>query len=279
MKGQGLNRFLFVSVLIVTIFSRMAILEANAGIITIKKEEITAGFSDHHYEVFDGKASTWELACQYCESLGGHLATITSQEENDYVFHIMKDAGFTGAYFGLSDREQPDHWKWVTDEPTSYLNWNKAEPNGANEHYGMFYFMYGNGTWNDGDFSLGKDGGGRTFICEWDSEIAYSKYKRNNPSSTQDAKKAEKLEKHSESSNSTDSATIALDADAWEPIYNWDNKVQFNKENGILVIRNPEHSIGMLAQTVPVKKNTSLPINLLKRAIASVKIISYVLPI
>ncbi|MBQ6130966.1 MAG: hypothetical protein IJL12_01295 [Selenomonadaceae bacterium] len=36
--------------------------------------------------------------------------------------------------------------------------------------YGMFYWQFTDGTWNDGDFTdYGTDSGGSAFICEWDS--------------------------------------------------------------------------------------------------------------
>ena len=137
--------------------------------------------SIHYYEVFNLDASSWDEAQSYCLSIGGHLATLTSKEENDYVFQIMSDAGYESAYFGLSDKNNEGIWTWVTGETVGYLNWHSGEPNSenSNEDYGMFYFKYADGTWNDGDFGGRTENGGKAFICEWETEILYNNYAKN----------------------------------------------------------------------------------------------------
>jgi hypothetical protein len=132
----------------------------------------------NYYEVFSNAATSWEDAEQYCESLGGHLATISSQEENEYVYQLMLDAGYKSAYFGMTDKDVEGTWVWVNGESGSYTNWHSGEPNheNANEDYAMFYYKFTDGTWNDGDFGGSTVNGGRTFICEWDTESAYNAY-------------------------------------------------------------------------------------------------------
>ena len=125
--------------------------------------------SKHSY-AFYNIGSTWADAKAYCESLGGHLATITSKEENDYVYNLLTQSEYDSAYFGLSDSEQEGVWKWVTGEPFTYNNWHTGEPNShySAEDYAMFYWQFPDGTWNDGDFGGRTDRGGTVFICEWD---------------------------------------------------------------------------------------------------------------
>ena len=124
----------------------------------------------HHYQVFENGISSWTEAEQYCESLGGHLATISSEEENSYIYQLMLDSGYTSAYFGLTDSESERTWRWVTGEPLTYQNWAIHEPNSENpnEDYAMFYYKFTDGTWNDGDFGGKTVSGGIAFICEWD---------------------------------------------------------------------------------------------------------------
>ncbi len=136
--------------------------------------EKTGEFNGHSYCVFNlsaGWDGEWAAAKRYCESVGGHLATITSKEENEYVYQFMKDSGYNDAFFGFTDEEEEGVWKWVTSEPVSYTNWKEGEPNNdvGGEDYAMFYHNYAD-KWNDGAF-----GDLKAFICEWEYLLSTQK--------------------------------------------------------------------------------------------------------
>lgn len=135
-----------------------------------EKETKQYAYNNHRYQLFD-ISLTWNEAKEYCEKLGGHLATITTREENDFLYDLMVDNGYQGAYFGFTDCEEEGVWKWVTNEEVLYTNWHSGEPNGENiqEDYAMFYYKFSDGTWNDGDFGGQTVNGGNAFICEWDN--------------------------------------------------------------------------------------------------------------
>lgn len=119
-------------------------------------------FNGHWYKVIHNPNITSGADAQhYCQSLGGYLATISSKEENDFLFNYVKDEQMPNAYFGYSDEASEGKWSWVNGEWSTYTNWHYGEPNNdaSGEDYTQFY--YTDGTWNDGDFSS------RTFICEW----------------------------------------------------------------------------------------------------------------
>ena len=125
-------------------------------------------YNGHSYYTFSGKASSWEDAQKYCESLGGYLAVINDLDENDFLFSLIQQQGFYDAYFGyyLDDSDPMDcRWKWVHGT-SSFVHWDEGEPNnnGRNERNGMFY---GSSYWNDGHFGAVSE-----FICEWDYEDA-----------------------------------------------------------------------------------------------------------
>lgn len=123
-------------------------------------------FNGHRYCVYNVDTVTdWNSAQAYCEERGGHLATITSAEEDAFLYSYIVDAGYHSAMFGLSEQEKADDWRWVTGESLSYQNWHLGEPNhqGGYEHYGMYYKKFTDGTWNDGS------GLGGPFICEWEN--------------------------------------------------------------------------------------------------------------
>lgn len=182
------NRFLSFLVALTLLFvfalpmSSMADDQVAAGAITkqsnredpakesaTKKEIITGAdeYNGHSYYIFHNEDYTWEDAENYCESMGGHLATITSAGENSFLFQCLSKSGLTkSAYFGLF--RIGDNWKWVTGEEVSYTNWHSGEPSkGYKEEHGMYFYQFNNDTWNDGYVS-GSKLSERNFICEWD---------------------------------------------------------------------------------------------------------------
>ncbi len=113
-------------------------------------------------------------AKKYCEKLGGHLATITSDGENEALYNFIHSLGYENAYFGYTDEEKEGKWKWVTGESSKYNNWAYGEPNNESgeEHYGMFYYKSPRYKWNDGGFNTVNSGIDETaFICEWDIDV------------------------------------------------------------------------------------------------------------
>lgn len=125
-------------------------------------------YNGHKYMFFD-RVANYKEAKKFCEDMGGYLATISSNGENDFLFRLMKSYGYDGAYFGFTDAEVEGTWKWVNGEKTGYTNWHPGEPNAENENedYAMFYYKFNDGTWNDGDFGGDTVNGGTVFICEW----------------------------------------------------------------------------------------------------------------
>ena len=97
------------------------------------------------------------------EGVNGHLATITSAAENDFVFGLVPStfsvtptagwANWRGAWFGGKD---PDGWLVGPEagDAFSYTNWTGEEPN--NEGYAYMRIDAGDGLWYDD--SVAQDG-------------------------------------------------------------------------------------------------------------------------
>lgn len=118
-----------------------------------------------HYYKLCGKCRSehlsWTEAKQACEEMGGHLVTITSQEENDFVQSLHR-GGSVQAWIGMSELDEIGNWKWVTGEPTPYWGWGSGEPShGNNEEHCVS--MYPNGGWNDA-----WEPGPYSYFCEWE---------------------------------------------------------------------------------------------------------------
>ena len=140
-----------------------------------QETKTTAGENGHRYQVFD-TSMRWTEAEEYCESLGGHLVTITSEEEQKYIIDSLLPSGTKNTYFiGLFRDTSTSSWSWVTNESFDYTNWDYGEPNNTTENYVHMYCNIGNyGTWNNtldyvsGSWSHSTSNCG--FICEWEAE-------------------------------------------------------------------------------------------------------------
>ena len=110
------------------------------------------------YERIQG-SFTWQQAKTDAENRGGHLATITSAEENNLIRQIASEGS---VWIGGSDAAQEGQWQWVTGEPFSYSYWAGGEPNNCcgGEHYLQLYG--GSGEWNDL-----QPGSGMPYIIEF----------------------------------------------------------------------------------------------------------------
>ena len=124
------------------------------------------------YEVIPEKL-TWEKARVYCESRGGHLATITSRKEEAIIIALLEEAGLTAAWLGADNLNAANGFQWVTNERFSYAAWGTNEPNNTQgiECYLMLMYREDEGwIWNDSSnngldvFPMDQVG----FICEWD---------------------------------------------------------------------------------------------------------------
>jgi hypothetical protein len=95
----------------------------------------------------------WTSARAAAEALGGHLATITSQAEANFInANLALDRGWLGGY---QDRTAPDFtepaggWRWITGEAWSFTNWRGAEPNESRQILEDFVESVRNSGWND----------------------------------------------------------------------------------------------------------------------------------
>ena len=82
-----------------------------------KVQEIISD-SGHRYQLFDTPMN-WNEAETYCESLGGHLATITTVEEQQYIESILS-TGSKNSYWLGGMKNAEDNWIWVTNEAFDY---------------------------------------------------------------------------------------------------------------------------------------------------------------
>ena len=83
----------------------------------------------HTYEYYDYPLK-WSDAYKFCEKKSGHLVTINSKEENDFISNMLYEKIGSGWVNVLTGGKTFDHetWFWITGEPFGYMNWSADEP-------------------------------------------------------------------------------------------------------------------------------------------------------
>jgi|GEM_PF-1501706 len=139
--------------------------EINAYVIeyeTYKSKVVQWPGNGHLYQaIATAEPITWTQARQAAEEAGGYLATITSPEENAYVHSLIDNdlywngpsGPWIGGYQPEGSPEPGGGWRWVTDEPFVYTNWDSSQPNnqGNQESYLQFGYHDRTSGWNDND--------------------------------------------------------------------------------------------------------------------------------
>lgn len=125
--------------------------------------------------------TTWAAAEALAQSLGGHLVSIGSEAENEFVRVEFGNALGVDrrVWIGCTDEGSEGSWRWSDGSKLSYQNWNPGEPNnsGGTEHYAEL--LGSNGRWNDLSLSgsgfphiacieLGDPGGGGPCLGDFD---------------------------------------------------------------------------------------------------------------
>ena len=139
---------------------------------------VAQGGNGHFYEVVSAPAGiSWGNASLAATNRGGYLATITSAEENAFVFNIATQiatvwySGY-GPWLGgiqpAGSVEPGGGWRWVTGEPFIYQNWAPLQPNNNNNEDRIQFGGQADrsSAWND--ISQSNTNFTRGFVVEYD---------------------------------------------------------------------------------------------------------------
>lgn len=153
----------------------------------VSAEPVQWSANGHFYEaVIVPGGITWSDARAAAIAAGGDLATITSPEENQFVFGLIDDSSYwihPGGWYGpwIGGYQTPQFpvgienpaadWHWVNEEVTgevwSYTNWSACEPDDSNgqEQNRLFYDApYDSPTWATKTWGDKIDGGDSSLL-------------------------------------------------------------------------------------------------------------------
>ena len=84
-----------------------------------------------NYEIID-EGMSWQEAENYCESQGGHLVVISSNEEQAQVEALLKEKeSVKNTYWIGMRRNSSNDFGWVTGEESDFANWTVGTPNNS----------------------------------------------------------------------------------------------------------------------------------------------------
>ena len=167
--------------------SSLLLVDANTWHNVYKSSSV---FDSSVYQIINDTGLTWAKSKEYCENLGGHLVTISSQTEQTYLLGLMSQYGKNNTYwlgyrYVDSYEGKEPHWESINGEGMPYTNWAPGEPNALyNEAVSHMYNVVPTialglgakrGQWNDTldeqeylpEYSYINSG----IICEFDSTV------------------------------------------------------------------------------------------------------------
>jgi hypothetical protein len=131
----------------------------------------SVGGNDHFYAFVPNYGTPWQTAENNCVAAGGHLASIHSQAEDDFLSGLIGPAGpsaYIGAYAlgGFTSGSQGSY-TWSDGTPWDFSNWRgqTSEPNGSGDPGAVQFFPNSSPSagWND----VPQDGFGDIgYVCK-----------------------------------------------------------------------------------------------------------------
>ena len=86
------------------------------------------GGNGHWYLPQQAASDCWDQSRLTATQLGGHLATVTSSLENQFVAGLVRRFYGSNITIGGYKDLSAGLWRWVTGEPWQYTNWQAGEP-------------------------------------------------------------------------------------------------------------------------------------------------------
>lgn len=134
--------------------------------IPTRYKETAAEFNGRFY-AFVSHRDTWSKAQRQCKKMNGHLATVTSRAENDFLYALSHGEG--GWLGSTHDPDAETGWSWVTGEPFSFQHWRNDRPATASER-APFLLMAPRTTGSSrGGWMAGHSTQKTPALCEWDT--------------------------------------------------------------------------------------------------------------
>ena len=112
------------------------------------------------YKFFSSKLN-WNDARSHCQTLEGELASVTSNETNNFLTTLTQEQCWIGGYRDWHG------WHWSDGSPWGYTNWASGQPDRPIDQHKLQLNYNGLGKWDN----LGSRSK-RPFICQKQSGMS-----------------------------------------------------------------------------------------------------------
>lgn len=139
---------------------------------------LSLSLNNHVYRIFPN-GMNWDSAKAYCESLGGHLATVSGDAERELLqelcSRVRTKLGYDWAVFWTGGElrqigAEENRWQWITGEEfTETVSNDESSTVWSVPYYGDIFF-HNLAMYNDGYLTPGLSTAPFGFICEWEPE-------------------------------------------------------------------------------------------------------------
>lgn len=125
-------------------------------------------FGNHQYQ-FVARRWSWDDAASEAVRLGGHLLTINTPQEQQWVAQtFQKEVGNDYGSVFVGAKCENDQWRWVTGEPFAFTAWHPDEPSKRGDTAYMHLRKDGNKVawgvaWNS------RPNTSQGYIIEWEA--------------------------------------------------------------------------------------------------------------
>jgi hypothetical protein len=86
------------------------------------------GGNEHWYLLLKAAPDCWDQSRLAAVQLGGHLATVSSAPENQFIAGLVSRFYGSNVTIGGFKDLSVGAWRWVTGEPWEFTNWQVGEP-------------------------------------------------------------------------------------------------------------------------------------------------------
>ncbi len=114
---------------------------------TLVQWPVSEGGNDHFYMI--APPLSWSDAEAFAATLGGHVASITSEQESNFIASTFRATGHVHRddhlWIGLTDAATEGTYVWADSDVLNYTNWSTNEPFGDQFH--NYVTLQPDGTW------------------------------------------------------------------------------------------------------------------------------------